>query len=586
MNAEPYPIRLVNCNPDDPMEELASFGRWWFDANNLRFDFSKVAARYLSIPELGDCDVESAFIHVDRVDAEVLMAEIGRLRIDGKSIDCTFRVLDVEHGLRWYRMVSSAASSARKSGVYAGALLDVTSLQHAAMRERFISASTQYLIGCQTQGEAITKIIRLVCESLGWDWGAYWSIDDSGRTRNLTCRYSWQNPACDLTAFSRDSHGIGIEQGAGLVGRIWSTGQADWAEDIAGDLGFLRRQSAKECGLHAGYGFPVTYVTDDGESHRPGIVEFFSRLPRQREAQLPALSAAIAALIAQTVQRLQHQEQIRQLRLSAAEMRHPSVMLQASMEAELCRALEEDEFFLEYQPVFDRFGERMVAAEALIRWRKPNGELVRPDQFIPVAEQSSLIRRISRWVVARACRDLAFLHSAGMRRLQVHVNMAASEFLDTNLPGDLATIAESHGVAASQVCLELTEGTAMKDADQVIPMLRHLRQVGFDISIDDFGMGYSSLSRLHQLPITSIKIDRSFVKGLPGSREDSALVRTILDLGRHMKVKVIAEGVETDAQLLFLRQFGCEYVQGFYLGRPQPLVELLRLHREGRAGAG
>jgi EAL domain-containing protein (putative c-di-GMP-specific phosphodiesterase class I) len=153
--------------------------------------------------------------------------------------------------------------------------------------------------------------------------------------------------------------------------------------------------------------------------------------------------------------------------------------------------------------------------------------------------------------------------------------MAVPEFISPSLPEELMAIIKNSGLASSHLCLELTEGLVMKQPEKVIPVMKALRQLGFKISLDDFGMGHSSLSRLKELPISSLKIDRSFVKGLPHDRGDCAIVRTILDLGRHMKLKVIAEGVETDKQLGFLRQFGCTLIQGFILSKPKPLSELL-----------
>jgi EAL domain-containing protein (putative c-di-GMP-specific phosphodiesterase class I) len=248
------------------------------------------------------------------------------------------------------------------------------------------------------------------------------------------------------------------------------------------------------------------------------------------------------------------------------------------MEAELHHALVSEEFFLEYQPVFDCFCQKMVAVEALIRWRRSTGDIVYPDTFIPIAEQSNLIAQIGRWVTERACRELAVLHAAGFAQLQLNVNMAASEFIDAELPGELMAITQRYGLAPHHLCLELTEGMVMQQSEKVIPVMQALRELGFTIGLDDFGMGHSSLSRLKNLPISSLKIDCSFVRGLPHDSGDAAIVRTILDLGRHMKLQVIAEGVETDAQLTFLRQFDCSLIQGFLLGRPVSVAELMTGH--------
>jgi diguanylate cyclase (GGDEF)-like protein len=262
-----------------------------------------------------------------------------------------------------------------------------------------------------------------------------------------------------------------------------------------------------------------------------------------------------------------------------------ALVQQLTVEAELLHALAGDQFFMEYQPVFHTLNRSVRAVEALIRWRRPNGDIVRPDVFIPIAEQSHLIVDIGRWVVRRACRDLATMQDAGLAGVQLNVNMAALEFMNPRLPEELAAITAAAGVDSRQLCLELTEGMMMSHAEQVIPVMRALRQGGFKISVDDFGMGYSSLSRLKDLPISSLKIDRSFVAGLPADQHDRAIVQTIVDIGRNMGLEVIAEGVETEAQLKHLRELGCTLVQGYLTGRPMPLGELIERHGAGRAAA-
>jgi EAL domain-containing protein (putative c-di-GMP-specific phosphodiesterase class I) len=155
--------------------------------------------------------------------------------------------------------------------------------------------------------------------------------------------------------------------------------------------------------------------------------------------------------------------------------------------------------------------------------------------------------------------------------------MAAPEFMDAGLPVELMDILAAAGVQPRHICLELTEGVVMSLPEKSIPVMQQLQRLGVEISLDDFGMGYSSLSMLKRLPIASFKIDRLFVGGVPRDREDCAIVRAILDLGRNLGIRVIAEGVETDAQLSFLSQFGC-LIQGYLLGRPIPLHQLIALH--------
>ena len=158
--------------------------------------------------------------------------------------------------------------------------------------------------------------------------------------------------------------------------------------------------------------------------------------------------------------------------------------------------------------------------------------------------------------------------------------MTASEFISASLPDELACIIDAFGIATRHICLELTENIVMQHADMVIPVMEALRKHGFHISLDDFGTGHSSLSRLKQLPISSLKIDRSFITGLPQNVGDCAIVRTIFDLGHHMNLQIIAEGVETDAQMSFLQQFGYPWMQGFLLGRPMAFDELITRYRQ------
>jgi EAL domain-containing protein (putative c-di-GMP-specific phosphodiesterase class I) len=255
---------------------------------------------------------------------------------------------------------------------------------------------------------------------------------------------------------------------------------------------------------------------------------------------------------------------------------------QITIEAELHHALVKQQFFLDYQPIFDfnAVGMRMVAVEALIRWRRANGDIVHPDVFIPIAEQSRLIVQIGRWVFKQACLDLLHLQQSGFKDLQLNVNMAALEFTNPSLPYELNEIAEQCGLAPRYLCLEITEGMIMRQPDKVIGVMRSLRKLGFKISLDDFGVGHSSLTRLKVLPISSLKIDRSFVMGLPDDRGDRAIVRTILDLGKHMHLAVVAEGVETDRQLSYLRQFGCHLIQGYVLSKPLSIKALLQEYLE------
>lgn len=740
--------KLVDATvQQDSLEAAADYGRWWLDTQTSQVLLSYRAAHFLDVAAGLYPSSQSCAQHIVSDDIAAYLKAMTEMLSSGENINFQFRVIHERKGLRWLRM-QSLPNDPTQPALRTGILVDITSAKIAAMREHFSYEVTQSLVGQDNLTKAVNKVLQLVCKNLGWDWGAYWTLDPRQTTPPvLTCQHYWNfsNPA--LASFTTESCEIQFSPGEGFVGHTWSTGIAAWAEESTIDENFLRRESMLESGLQSGYIFPVSYIAEDGRQHRVGVLEFFSCLPRQCEAQLPGLSIAIGSLIAQTVLRMEQQERIRRMaqtddltglanrahfhylvnamcthaqrtnksfgllyidldrfkpindtfghdagnavlrefsrrllavmsegghagRLGGDEFAvlaptdigtelqqlqaliddimlaattpfefeghqmsvsasigmgiygingdtsqellrnadaamyrckrgkqstqqpggqpppsflpgNASLEEEAAMENRLHHALLNEEFYLEYQPIFDNFSRQMIAVEALMRWRLPSGEIVPPDVFIPIAEKSQLIMQIGRWVIKQACLDLEKLHCAGYDNLEVSVNMAAMEFTNTDLPADLKNVVDSSGVRAHHVCLELTEGMVMKHPEKVIPVMKSLRQLGFSISLDDFGIGHSSLSRIKTLPITSLKIDRSFIRGLPHDRGDGAIVRTILDLGRHLNLTILAEGVETDAQLGYLTQFGCPLIQGYFLSLPLPINKLLEMRSVG-----
>lgn len=734
----------LSASASDTLEEFVGFGQWHLNAVSGQVTLSDKAARLLGVSASNVSNAVEACVHVVPDDLPLLLSFAA-----GKAVSFSnayeFRVIDGVSGLRWI--------SARKfppgtvsDGHAGGILQDITHQKHAAMRERLGYELTEYLVGSHALGDAITNVIQLICRNLGWEWGAYWSMETSHPDGgHLVCKHAWHPPSYDAGAFSGASEALAMAPGQGLIGRVWESGVPEWVEDMAGDPRFLRRASARDCGLWSGYIFPVTYVSENGEQHRPGVLEFYSTLTRQPEAQLPKLSATIGALIAQTAQRKENEAIIRHLahvdeltnlsnrshfyaelnqrcvqasregsdfglmfidldrfkpindafgheagnfvlsefagrlkklapegalvgRLGGDEFalllgshddvalthmvdrvqdaaRKPFVFggkaltLSASIgvsrfpengqtspellrsadaamyrvkqngrngsdvfstsnrsslalqsaslaarlttETDLHHALKNQELFLVYQPILDTLKGRLHGVEALLRWRKPDGTLVPPDQFIPIAEQSHLIVEIGHWVTRRACEDLCHLHAAGFADLKMHVNMAASEFTNTALPEALLFLVQSLKLPPSALVLELTENMLMKQPEQVISVMHRLRLMGFNISLDDFGMGQSSLSMLRNLPITSMKVDRSFVRDLPHQERDRAIARTIIELGRQMHIDVIVEGVETQAQLDVLQDLQCDLIQGFLLAKPMVLQQLLATFPRG-----
>jgi len=238
------------------------------------------------------------------------------------------------------------------------------------------------------------------------------------------------------------------------------------------------------------------------------------------------------------------------------------------LKSKLKRAIERDEFVVAYMPKVDVTDGRIVGAEALLRWRLPGHGDIPPAQFIPLAEENNLISSIGEWVLNRVCLDYRALSSAGRAPGRIALNLSLKQLRQASFILDYRSVFESHGVSPSHLELEITESTLMANPKRTIGMLKELAALGVHLSIDDFGTGYSSLSALQQFPIGTLKIDQSFVREAHMDRNDATIVRTIIEMGRSLGMDVVAEGVETEGQLQFLRSAGCDFAQGQLFGEP------------------
>ncbi|MGE6792597.1 bifunctional diguanylate cyclase/phosphodiesterase [Pseudomonas guineae] len=254
-----------------------------------------------------------------------------------------------------------------------------------------------------------------------------------------------------------------------------------------------------------------------------------------------------------------------------------SALQRLELESDLRHALEQNEFKLYYQPQFSGDGKRLTGAEALLRWQHPQRGLVPPDAFIPVLEELGLVVQVGDWVLRESCRQLAEWRQANIRVPKISVNLSARQFAEGDLHQRIALILEQSGIPANSLELELTESILMEDVANAMQTLSSLKQLGVFIAIDDFGTGYSSLNYLKQFPLDVLKIDRSFVDGLPHGEQDGQIARAIIAMAHSLNLTVIAEGVETLAQLDFLRSHDCDEVQGFLLGRPMPAHQFTAL---------
>ena len=238
------------------------------------------------------------------------------------------------------------------------------------------------------------------------------------------------------------------------------------------------------------------------------------------------------------------------------------------IEESLRRAVERDEFALHYQPKIDFRTGSIVGAEALIRWTHPTRGAISPADFIPVAEDSGLIRRIGSWVLREACMQARVWSDAGLPQTTMAVNVSAIELRDENFLEGLFTILDETGLDPRLLELELTESVLMRHADSVASILHAVRDIGVQIAVDDFGTGYSSLSYLQKFPVDALKIDQSFVAQITTAGEEAGIVTAVISMAQSLKLRVIAEGVETLEQLRFLRAHECDEAQGFYFSRP------------------
>ncbi len=244
-------------------------------------------------------------------------------------------------------------------------------------------------------------------------------------------------------------------------------------------------------------------------------------------------------------------------------------------EMDLRHAIDRNELAMNYQPIVSLNDGRLIGFEALLRWHHPEFGMIPPNRFIPIAEDSGLIQPMTVWILHQTCFQLKKWQqlSPEYEDLIVSVNISGKHLSKDDLIDDVANVLQQSHLSAHTLKLEITESTAMENAEHTINVLQKLKQIGVQLSIDDFGTGYSSLSHLHRLPFDTLKIDRSFVCRVGERGENSEVLQTVISLAKNLKMRVIAEGIETPAQLAVLQNLGCDYGQGYLLAKPKPREE-------------
>ena len=264
---------------------------------------------------------------------------------------------------------------------------------------------------------------------------------------------------------------------------------------------------------------------------------------------------------------------------------HHALIKRSELETDLRAALNCGEFELAYQPIVDLESRRIIALEALVRWNHPRGLKIGPDEFIPIAEEANLMQALGRWILKQACSQCAYWNREfeHLRPVAVTVNVSSRQFLDDDLVSTVEFALEHSELDPRNLILEITEGTMLKDTETTIATLQKLRQVGVRLAIDDFGTGYSSLSYLHKFPIDVLKIDKSFIDKIADGREGAAMARAIISMSQTLQLGTIAEGIESEEQIVMLHKLGCGMGQGYLYSKPLAQSEMVKFLRRASA---
>jgi len=394
----------------------------------------------------------------------------------------------------------------------------------------------------------------------------------------------------DLDHFKNVNDTLGHDMGDELLKQV--------AGRLSGCL-FLR----DTLGRLGGDEFGVIVVMEKGETAAAQVAEKFRQalvppfLLREHEVQVtasigitlhPADASNAESLLkfADTAMYRAKQQGRDTYRFFTAQM-NVDALARLSLDNALRQAVERSEFVLHYQPKVSLRSGCIVGVEALLRWDRPGVGLVSPGEFIPALEESGLIVRVGSWVIASACKQLATWAASANRPVQISVNVAYRQFIEGDLEADIIRSLEENNVPAALLELEMTETTLMANSERTIDVLQRLRTVGVRVSLDDFGTGYSSLAYLRRFPLDKLKIDIAFIREVTTIASAAAIAQTIIRMGQSLQLDVIAEGVETDEQLAFLRNHGCDEIQGYLFSRPLPLPLLEELLLEdAKLGGG
>jgi diguanylate cyclase (GGDEF)-like protein/PAS domain S-box-containing protein len=544
-------------------QRLARMGSWRFDPESGEVELSEELIELFGFAAGPVLPLKDLLASVHPDDRDQLVAAARRCYEEGAALHLDHRIV-IEGGVE--RIVQSQARRVRdldgETTVLEGTVQDVTDRKRAEEQVRFL-AYHDGLTGlgnrrlCQERLELAVAHARRAALPLGvliLDLDHFKRINDTfghavgdGLLREIADRLVASVRASDMVARSDLATAISRFGGDEFTAVI---GQVDTVQDLAKVARRLLDALSRPFTLE---GHEIVISCSIGIAAWPADGDDADVLLRNADA---------AMYHAKNQGRNNYQ-------FYAASMNEEALQ-RLILETRMRGALERSELEVHYQPKLDRDGCRVTGAEALVRWRDPELGMVMPNEFIPIAEETGLIGALGDWVLRRSCEDRRRWSEQGLPSFPISVNLSAHQFRGDGLPDRVRQILDETGLPPEFLELEITESTLLQDEAAVIEALSQLRRWGIRVAVDDFGTGYSSLAYLKRLPVDALKIDRSFVQGIVEDRGDAALAASIVAMGHALRLRVVAEGVETESQQRLLAEWGCDELQGFLLARPMP----------------
>ena len=554
-------------------QKTAKMGEWTYDINNKLFIYSEEVKKIFGLSKKEEIKYDELIKYVLDDDVDRVGAALSNPSLEDKGYSLEFSIKTGEGEIKRIRQVMDInINKPVKDGKLFGIFQDITELRNAEKqiktlslydsltglpnRQFFKRLLSKTIASARRQRKqlALLKInidnFMRINANLGHDIGDQVLNEISQRLTNIT-------RGSDLLSseYTNTSVSPGMLAHMGSDKFIILLNDIKVSEDavmVVNRIIDVLNENFIVCGneIHLSISIGIGIYPDDGEDSDDLLMKASSALDNAKELgpNKHSYSFYSQSLNAKSFQRL-------------------------TIENNLKKALPKDQFLLYYQPKISLINSQITGAEALIRWNHPEMGMVSPVEFIPVAENTGLIGPITDWVIAEACRQLGDWRSQGLDLPSIAINMAPSTLLNKKIHEHIFKHMRLANVDASKLDFEITESTLMEDIDIILPILEELRSIGSSISIDDFGTGYSSLSYLKRLPISKLKIDQSFIRELMQNKDDSIIVNTVISLAHNLGMKVIAEGVEDYQQLEYLRERGCDVVQGYYYSRPLPANE-------------